>query len=328
MSCDCKHVCLEDLEDYLRKDSYFSDFTDKEKALVKSNLGLESYSGNYIEIVSGTYDDIYKLVSNEKLVVGNYYLITDFRSIYKCSKQVFGYDFTEPSKEYQILTTAISSSKLNPTVILLSKNSEKSYLWEVKYDITPVEVLDGIYNKGTITYMKDEYGNSAYYDFKNIKFNYLNSVQSSAKNNLSKTIPNYIYTFSDSSYKESSSQGLVENVSISKDSEQVFFFNKAKNVAISGNNIYIFGTCTNCSFDWGSEFLMLTSNISNYHGILGLLGENFLDIPDDVMKLCQYDNQGVIVNANNLFKTLDKQSSYNYIQYLDKETQTMQTLNI
>jgi len=42
MACNdqFRHVCLKDLEDYIKRDEYFSDFSDEEKAIIRKNLGL------------------------------------------------------------------------------------------------------------------------------------------------------------------------------------------------------------------------------------------------------------------------------------------------
>lgn len=42
--------------------------------------------------------------------------------------------------------------------------------WVVEYDVTREILPDDVLTKGKIVYLKDENGNSAYYDFKNIKF--------------------------------------------------------------------------------------------------------------------------------------------------------------
>mgnify|MGYP003463876872 FL=1 len=50
---------------------------------------------------------------------------------------------------------------------ILSEDFLNSLLWEVRYDPTQ-EIINSVRTKGRITYLKDEHGNSAYYDFKNI----------------------------------------------------------------------------------------------------------------------------------------------------------------
>jgi hypothetical protein len=42
--------------------------------------------------------------------------------------------------------------------------------WEVEYDPTRKVLSDGVPTKGQITFLWDDNGNSAFYDFKNVRF--------------------------------------------------------------------------------------------------------------------------------------------------------------
>lgn len=168
MNCtntDCKHVSYKDLQNYFRKDKYFGDLSDEEKDLIKQNLGITSEN-----ITLDLHKNIWKKAQNNLLTANAVYIITDFRTIYKCNNQILGdSDSAYPSEMYCLILRATGSSTFDPRVLIYSQaNSDTEYL-ELEYDITPKEISDGTYNLGTITYMKDARNNvSASYDYKNI----------------------------------------------------------------------------------------------------------------------------------------------------------------
>ena len=80
MACDnqFRHVCLKDLENYIKRDEYFSDFSDEEKAIIKKNLGITTSgeSSEYDPIVHLlTYDTVYKKQNAKELQVRHIYVI-------------------------------------------------------------------------------------------------------------------------------------------------------------------------------------------------------------------------------------------------------------
>ena len=72
MACNnqFRHVCLKDLENYIKRDEYFSDFSDEEKAIIKKNLGITT-SGEFSEydpiVHLLTYDTVLQLKESEEL---------------------------------------------------------------------------------------------------------------------------------------------------------------------------------------------------------------------------------------------------------------------
>ena len=72
-----------------------------------------------------------------------------------------------PSKVWKLLVIANTNSQLDSRVYILEDYAKE---WIVEYDVTQEILDDGIATKGKITYLKDQNGNSAFYDFKNIKF--------------------------------------------------------------------------------------------------------------------------------------------------------------
>ena len=80
MACNnqFRYVCLKDLENYIKRDEYFSDFSDEEKAIIKKNLGITT-SGEFSEydpiVHLLTYDTVLQLKESEELKVGHVYVI-------------------------------------------------------------------------------------------------------------------------------------------------------------------------------------------------------------------------------------------------------------
>ena len=81
MNNDYRHVCFKDLDNYLRKDLYFSDLTEKEKQLIRENLGLADDPEGVI--IKGSYMEIKQLADTRSLRMDTVYMMTDFQSIYK-----------------------------------------------------------------------------------------------------------------------------------------------------------------------------------------------------------------------------------------------------
>lgn len=199
-----RHVCFKDLEDYFKISDYFNNLTKDEKIIVKQNLGIDSAYRR------DTHFFIKQLVQDRKLIPGGIYIITNYKFLDE------GYS----SDEYQIITRAVNQGMLDNRVTLVKNNEVMD--WEIRYNI-----LEGAL--GTITYLKDQNGNSAYYDFKNKKV-FLENV-------------GYIPTFSkliNGEYVECSDD--VYNVTLDKNSNNNLFIveNEYRNVLITNSNNNIF----------------------------------------------------------------------------------------
>ena len=124
------------------------------------------------------YDDLYALYTDDSLIPGQEYRITDYATTTSMADtQSAGHDF-------DIIVTAVSQNTLseyakavtrsteNPTTGYFANSDLSS--WEIKYDIkndaNTYAWADTTNGKGVIYYMKDENGNECSYDFKNIKF--------------------------------------------------------------------------------------------------------------------------------------------------------------
>lgn len=199
-----RHVCFKDLENYFKISDYFSNLTKNEKSIIKQNLEID------VSYCRDNHFSIKQRVQERRLIPGGIYIITDYQFL----------DENYSSDKYQIITRAVDYGMLDSKVTLVKNN--KIMDWEVRYNI-----LEGAL--GTITYLKDQNGNSAYYDFKNKKV-FLESV-------------GYIPTFSkliNGEYVECSNN--VYNVTLDKNSNNNLFIveNEYRNVLItnSSNNIF------------------------------------------------------------------------------------------
>ena len=148
--------------------------------VLKGYITREEFYKKY-SVQEVTHQKLYSLKEAGKLVPSVTYLITDYWPIYKDPTTGAIKGTTEVPVQYYIAVRAITTTELDPNVILIPTNetaNQKSINWEVRYDITPKWVSEEYQSKGTITYLKDEYNNSAYFDFKNIVFDVANSEAS------------------------------------------------------------------------------------------------------------------------------------------------------
>ena len=167
-----RYACLADLSNYFKKSELFSGLTVAEQAQARHNLGILDYTGEggQTEPLELSYNSLYSLVKNGTLVTGARYIITDFQTIYSSNtldingKRVTWGLSVVPSETYRIIVTALTNSILDKDAVIDGKD------WEIRYDITQEILEDGTPTKGRITYMCDSNNNSAYYDFKNIRF--------------------------------------------------------------------------------------------------------------------------------------------------------------
>lgn len=300
MGCnnEFRHVCVKDLDNYIKRDQYFSDYSKEELALVQRNLGIGS-SGNPI-LIKGDYDYIYKQVQESSLKIGYVYVITDFRSIYKDEDQaICGID-NVPSQEYHVFLTPISSNAFDRRVSLYQPNNESSTCqnWVVEYDITPQFLSDEVTSKGTITYLKDTNNNYAYYDFKNIKFK--KTAKELAEGPKTYKEDTYLYTF-DSDGMDAS-ETTCKNNHLEKGALRNIFLGSTQNVTMAADchdNIF-FKSCENCTFDYGTYGNIFQDDVKRCDGsvhqkkLFSITSSNYpkhFDIVDDSVVIMYLDPQ-------------------------------------
>lgn len=160
-------ACLHDLNNYFKKKDLLGGLTEPEKAQLRSNIGVydnfgEDSSKTPIEVTS---DILYTMLKNKALIPGARYKINDFQTIYTSNTGETWGNIINPSKKWELILVANSSALLDPRVTIVGHED-----WYVEFDVTPKTLNDGTITKGTITYLRDANGNSAFYDFKNILF--------------------------------------------------------------------------------------------------------------------------------------------------------------
>lgn len=270
MSCDnqFRHVCFKDLENYIKRDTYFSDFTEEEIKQIQKNLGIVTNDPSQDfnpALITGTYTQIAQQQQLGNLKVGYVYVITDFRSIYLDSdNNVCGTDAYIPSQEYWMFLSPTSASTFDKRVGLFQRNSISNCSnWTVEYDINMNSCSQ---SRGTIIYLKDTNSNYAYYDFKNIKFK--KTLFDLNKGPVSYSNDTYLYTF-DNNGTDASELNCKNNHLESGASNNVFL-GTTKNVTLDSechDNIF-FKNAENSTFKYGTYNNYFKDNVSHCYGIV------------------------------------------------------------
>lgn len=253
MSCDnqYRHVCLKDLDNYIKRDTYFGDFSENEIKQIQKNLGIVTSDEKEYNptLITGTYNEIHTQQQLGSLKIGYVYVITDFRSIYKdADNNICGTDNFLPSQEYWMFLTPVGTSSFSSRVSLLQTNGASTCQhWVVEYDINKNSCDEG---KGTITYLKDTNNNSAYYDFKNIRFK--KTALELSKGSVNYTNDTYLYTFDNNG--SDNSEATCTNNQLGINATDNVFLGTTKNVILDNDchdNIF-FNGAENCHFSFGT----------------------------------------------------------------------------
>lgn len=319
MDCN-RHVCLKDLENYLKKAEYLGGYTPVEQRQVRKNIGAigEADLASYItetKFIPLTHAELVDLIKDNKLAIGQVYAITDFQTIYESNVQnnvgqyiTWGLDYN-PSEIYTIIAIALSPNNLLNRVTVVSEKYPNAYKWIVEYDYEPEVLQDGVVTKGKITYLKDTNNNVAYYDFKNVK-----SRRSRVQlNELGvTTTQDYLdlYTFNTQDFNEASETYNVYNNQLEPGAyNNVFIGNECYNNVFKGgfiNNTFA-SACYNNQFQFGTHnnvfkypVIYLTGSFNN----LKFIDKNYTSLDID--------------------KTISKVDEGYILSYLDSDTLTIQ----
>ena len=167
-------ACMSDLKKYFKKSDLLGNLTHPERVKLRENIGIHEIldSEGMLGQEDILYSDLLEKVKHKSIIVGKIYNIIDFQTIYNSGT------LNEDNKEQT--WGRKGSPYVSPTYNLIVKGIDKALLdtrayikdkdWHVEYDITQETFPDGFKSKGKITYLEDSQGNSAYYDFKNIRF--------------------------------------------------------------------------------------------------------------------------------------------------------------
>lgn len=306
MACnnEYRHVCLKDLENYIKRDPYFSDFSDAEIKLIQKNLGIVTGDGYNPTLVLGDYEYIYQQLLSASLKVGYVYVIKDFQSIYQdIDGVVCGTNDHIPSQTYWLYLYPNGANSFDSRVRLQQPvGTDECDKWTVEYDITPQVLKDGITSKGTITFLKDENNNYAYYDFKNIRFK--KTLKELNKGATTYEGDAYLYTF-DNGGTDASTK--CRNNHLEKGAFRNVFLGDTQNVTLAADchdNLF-FKECENCVFTYGTYGNFFKDNVKRCDGAVH---EKELDS----------------ITAANYPKHFDILDDREVMVYLDSATQTYQ----
>lgn len=120
-----------------------------------------------------TYAQLYNLYENKQLIPGQFYEITDY--VTKCIGSVNGTQISSAEHPFNIIVQATSNSTLNHNAKATPRENDTYFTYpaleamEIKYDIDG-QNFPYCNGNGWIYYMKDQFGNEANYDFKNLLF--------------------------------------------------------------------------------------------------------------------------------------------------------------
>ena len=191
-----RFACTSDLNAYFKKKDLLGGLTSLEQAQLRANIGIIDYTGeggqdSPIEL---NYAQFWERYQSSQLVTGASYVITDFQTIYASNtynnagqKISWGLNIN-PSQVWRLYVRAVSKNEIDRRIIIAGKS------WEVEYDPTRKVLSDGTTTKGQITFLYDDNGNSAFYDFKNIKFQWTKEKLQEAGIQANKDLA--LYTFS------------------------------------------------------------------------------------------------------------------------------------
>ncbi len=130
---------------------------------------------NNTQFINVTYEELISLCNNSQLTAHAKYCITDYVTT------TIQDDTISALHPFDIVVEAISTNTLSEDAKAFQSSRDNGYFnnnklesWEIKYciynDTTRFAWVDETNGKGVIYYMKDEYNNEAWYDFKNIQF--------------------------------------------------------------------------------------------------------------------------------------------------------------
>lgn len=308
-----RFACIDDLRNYFKKSDLFSGLTPLEQEQARINLGIQEYEDlkeGYVEI---THVNLWDKIQRNQLTPGTVYAITDFQTIYSSNvtnnagqKITWGAE-TNPSQVWTLLVRAISNNQLDRRITIAGKQ------WEVEYDPTRKLLPDGVYNKGTITYLADDHGNVAFYDFKNVRWRYTAAQLRAA--GLQTNYNRDLYTFSDFVNGEVVEASELHNTKFNVISEgcenNVFIGDTYYNILEPEctNNIFAKGA-HDCIIKWNTTGNRFNEPVTYLTG--SIYNKNF--------------DTGNTVLSTAISKTIHKVNEATIVSFLDPITYTYQVI--
>lgn len=254
-----RFACVSDLSAYFKKKDLLGGLTNLEQAQLRANIGIIDYTGeggqdSPIEL---NYEQFWEKYRTSQLITGASYVITDYQTIYSSNtlnnagqRISWGLNIN-PSQVWKLYIRALSKNEIDRHVTIAGKS------WEVKYDPVKKVLEDGTFTKGQITFLWDNNGNSAFYDFKNVRFQWTKEKLQEAGIQTNQDLA--LYTFSN-----------IENGEVTDSSE---FSNTKFNIIGENctNNVFIGDTyynilepeCRNNIFAKGAHDCVIKWNTVN-----------------------------------------------------------------
>ena len=249
--------------------------------------------------------------SKNNLIPNKFYLIKDYyagnNGCMALPNPSTNFGGPESGSSLSLLIKANDSSNLDGNLYEMYDHSGKALKVHGTYKLEN--------NKIRITYMKDQYGNEAPYDFYNLKYKPnntyyytfgTNSINSSIQNNIIKTDP---YTFGAMPLMcYNNNNGILKNNYIGYDSS-VFIYSNGSNLSMQNNII-----SNNCSIYMNSAQLLIYNNTIHNNNILRLpesgnkkLQNTIINSSNNIIVNGSKLNNIIINSANNI--TLYKEAS-------------------
>lgn len=301
-----RYACITDLNKYFKKSDLLGGLTTLEQETLRKNIGVVDYTGEGGQITPKevTYTVLSGYITNKTLVTGARYIITDFQTIYSSNttnssgKKITWGLTVNPSKTLRLIVVAMSTNRLDTRVFI--DDSAKD--WIIYYDVTSETLEDGVSTKGKITYLRDEKGNSAYYDFKNIKFH--------------RSTGDY-YTFSD----------ITNNIITDSTSLYNTYFNVLENGCY--NNVFLGDTynnllksgCTGNTFMKGCHDIIL-----GWDSVDNIFNENVCYLNGSIYNKTILSGDTTLSTA--ISKTIHKVNEATIVSFLDPITYAYQIIKL
>lgn len=310
-----RYACTSDLVNYFKKKDLLGGLTSVEQAQLRENIGIIDYTGDNSQPspIILTYAQFYDKLNSNSLITGAIYEITDYQTIYSSNtynaagQRISWGQTINPSDTWILNVRAISGNQIDNRIVVKGK------AWEVRYNPSRQALEDGVLNKGTITFLRDENGNQAFYDFKNIRWNWkradLNRAGIVANSDLA------LYTFSNIQEGEVVEASELHNTKFNIIQEgcynNIFIGDTYYNIieADSCNNIFAKG-CHDCFFKWNT-----VSNRFN-EPVCYLTGSVYN----------KEINTGNTVLSTSISKTIHKVNDSTIVSFLDPITYSYQVV--
>ncbi len=238
----------------------------------------------------------------------------DFQTIYEGNVRngngtypTWGLD-VNPSQVYVLDVTANSETTLEKRAYIEGKD------WVVEYDSDQKTLSDGTKTKGTITWLRDEHDNSAFYDFKNIRFYRSGTDMAGTSIDID---AGYFYTFSDISdnvITDSSLLNTTTHNNIGADAKDNVF------IGDTYNNI-ILPECQGNLFVGGCH-----DSVIGFASVNNIFVEPVCYLTGSIYGKTLY--KGDTTLSTSISKTVHKVNDKTIVSYLDPETYAYQVVQL